>query len=92
MPAMFSGITALKPTSGRLPQSGQGADGGFPGCVGIFNSLGFMSRSAGAIEATMELLLARQTLFNWAPVDARFVPLPWDCERARLKKKLKIGW
>ena len=44
IPAMFSGITSLKPTAGRLPLTGQGSDGGLIGVVGIFNTIGILAR------------------------------------------------
>jgi hypothetical protein len=41
---MFSGITSLKPTAGRVPVTGQGSDGGIVGVVGLHNTIGFMAR------------------------------------------------
>jgi Asp-tRNA(Asn)/Glu-tRNA(Gln) amidotransferase A subunit family amidase len=92
IPAAFCGITSLKPTNGRIPQSGQGSDGGLVGCVGIYNSLGFMSRSAKGIADFVQVVLQKDNLIKYTPVDARFVPLPWDNMRAKPERKLKIGW
>ncbi len=93
MPAHFSGISSIKPTSGRLPESGQGNDGGFPGLVGSFNSIGVLGRTAAAVAEMFEHMLLRKILLERTPLaDARFVPMPWDADRAKPGKKLKIGW
>ena len=91
MPAIFSGITALKPTAGRLPLSGQGLDGGLIGVVGLFNTLGFMSKSARGIEECMRLFLNEETVVQ-INLDARFIPLAWSDKKAKQGKTLKIGW
>ncbi len=90
IPANFAGISSLKPTCGRIPIHGQGSDGGLVGVVGLYNTLGFMGRSAAGIEAlARDVLNAADKVRN----DSRFVPIPWREEVAlRGKKKLRIGW
>ncbi len=88
-PSVLSGTCCLKPTSGRLPQSGQTADGGIPGIVGIHNSLGLMARTVSDVEACLEALL-RETSLPLVRGDPRFVPLPWRKEDE--SRKLRIGW
>ena len=88
---MFSGLTSLKPTAGRIPIAGQGSDGGLIGVVGLYNTLGFMARSAKGIEACLREIVSKNsvsTILN----DARFVPLPWQEERTKSGAKLRIGW
>ena len=75
-----------------MPQSGQGNDGGFPGVVGMTNTLGFMARTAEGITSFIEHMLDRRLLLDREPVSARFVPLAWDPSRAMPERKLKIGW
>ncbi len=82
----------MKPTAGRLPLSGQGSDGGLVGVVGLYNTIGFMGRSAAGIEELAKEFLSK-TSVDKIVEDARFVPLPWREEAAlRSKKKLRIGW
>ncbi len=92
IPAAFAGITSLKPTAGRLPLTGQGSDGGMIGVVGLCNTVGFMARSAEAIEDFAKEILAVSAVDS-VTEDARFVPIPWREHVAlRDKKKLRIGW
>ena len=92
IPAAASGITSLKPTSGRLPLSGQASDGGLVGVVGLQNTLGFMGRSAAGVEAAARAVLSEASVQRVSG-DARFAPLPWREEVAlRDKRKLRIGW
>ena len=88
---MFSGIASLKPTAGRLPQSGQGSDGGLLGVVTVKNSLGFMSRSVKALEACMSRVLSEATC-RQISTDPRFLPIPWRAGLRDRKDCLKIGW
>ena len=92
IPAAFCGITSLKPTAGRLPLEGQGLDGGLEGAIGIYNSLGFMTRSAKSLELIMKKFLENLDHFSHARPDARFVPLPWRETVAKRNQKLRIGW
>jgi amidase len=90
IPSNYCGTVALKPTTGRIPVSGQGSDGGLVGVVGLYNTLGFMARSAAAVEEAMVQLLSEKSVPR-IDRDARFVPLAWRPEMAG-GKKLKIGW
>ena len=91
IPAMFSGIVALKPTAGRLPLRGQTSDGGFTGFTGLYNSPGFMARSAKDIEECAKLMLSGDAA-SVIKGDCRFVPLPWRDEQAKRDKPLRIGY
>lgn len=91
MPAHICGISALKPTSGRLPQSGQVLDGGLYGVVGIFNTLGFMAKSASNIKDCMKIFLDKSNVQKITN-DARFVPIAWDDTKAKMGQTLRIGW
>ncbi len=91
IPAAFCGITSLKPTSGRIPLQGQGQDGGFKGMVGIFNTLGFMAKSAEDIEDFAELMLSEESVVK-VKTDPRFVPIKWNHQVQKKGQKLKIGW
>lgn len=51
-----------------------------------------MSRSAKGIADFVQVVLQKDNLIKYTPVDARFVPLPWDNMRAKPERKLKIGW
>ncbi len=86
---MYSGITSLKPTAGRIPLIGQGSDGGLVGVVGVHNTLGFMASSVKAIEAFMKEVVDFDRISEFT-ADPRQVPMPW--RRDIPKKKLKIGW
>jgi len=90
IPSNACGTVALKPTSGRIPLSGQGSDGGLVGVVGIYNTLGFMARSAHAIEDTLTHFLSSDNIHR-IDRDSRFVPVSWRSDIFG-KRKLKIGW
>ncbi len=97
-PAAFCGACTLKPTSGRLPSSGQESDGGLPGIVGVRHSLGFLCRGAAdlaeAMDAVVSATAAAEVPAAAAAVrtDPRFVPVPWDREELRSRRRLRIGW
>lgn len=92
MPAIFSGITALKPTSGRIPLTGQGSDGGLAGVVGLHNTLGLMARSANDISVCLKEMLNLENA-QGITADPRLVHIPWRDSVAKTgTKKLKIGW
>ena len=55
IPAMFCGITSLKPTSGRIPLTGQGSDGGMVGAVGLYNTIGIMGRYQVLLKVQLTL-------------------------------------
>ncbi len=85
---MYSGITSLKPTAGRIPLIGQGSDGGLVGVVGVHNTLGFMASSVKAIEAFMKEVVDFDRISGFT-ADPRQVPMPWRSDIPQ--KKLKIG-
>lgn len=89
-PAALCGVCGLKPTSGRLPLSGQASDGGLPGVVGIHNSPGLLAKTAGDVARCLEALLSAETVGRVRD-DARFVPMPWR-EKLLGERKLTIGW
>lgn len=91
IPALFCGITSLKPTAGRIPSSGQGLDGGLVGVVGVLNTLGFLARSAASIEDCLQQIL-RDDKISLISRDARFCPVSWNESRARNGQLLRIGW
>ena len=52
----------LKPTSGRLPLSGQECDGGLPGIPGgATNTCGFMTTTVRDLEIIHQIILTHQT-------------------------------
>lgn len=91
IPANSCGITSLKPTSGRIPLRGQGSDGGLIGVVGLYNTLGFMAKSARGIEDCLKIFLNEKQILQ-VNMDARFIPLAWDKRKAKAGQKLRIGW
>jgi len=92
IPSNACGTAALKPTAGRIPLAGQGSDGGLVGVVGLYNTLGFMARTAAAIEECAAHLLAEDNVGK-INRDARFVPIPWRHDLSQQQgRKLKIGW
>ncbi len=92
MPAIFSGITSLKPTAGRIPLIGQGSDGGLVGVVGLHNTVGFMAKSASSIEVCMREIVGLDQLPGLA-ADPRLVQIPWREKVAKAgQQKLRIGW
>jgi amidase len=83
-PAHFSGICALKPTPGRVPQRGH-----IPACVGPFSTLGAvgpMARTIADVSLLFQVLSAPDPLDPGIP---SVVYRPVSLEEA---KNIPIGW
>jgi amidase len=83
-PAHFTGICALKPTSGRVP-----AIGHQPSCVGPFSSLGALGPMARTI-ADVEFLF--QVICGQHAIDPTSAPLPYRPVTLEAAKQVPIGW
>ena len=84
VPAHFTGICSLKPTSGRLPGIGH-----LPPCVGPFSTLGAigpMARTIGDVE------LLFRTLSGQDPHDPVSPPLPFRAPDADALRSHTIGF
>jgi amidase len=83
-PAHFTGICALKPTSGRVA-----AIGHVPPCVGPFSSLGAvgpMARTIGDVELLFEVASGHHS------VDPASSPVPYRTVTLEQARTLTIGW
>ena len=83
-PAHFTGICALKPTSGRVP-----AIGHMPPCVGPFSSLGAvgpMARTIADIEMMFEVMSGHHRH------DPSSAPVPFRPVSLSQARSMKIGW
>ena len=93
IPAHMSGICSLKPTNGRIYESGQRASVG-TGCEsmanGVYSANGFLSQSVDGLVLSMSALLKNPE--KMAREDWRVVPIPWREAMFNRGKKLKIGW
>ena len=83
-PAHFTGICALKPTSGRVP-----AIGHVPPCVGPFASLGAIGPMARTIE-DVELLF--QVISGGFAIDPSSAPVPYRAVTLAEAREVTIGW
>jgi Asp-tRNA(Asn)/Glu-tRNA(Gln) amidotransferase A subunit family amidase len=83
-PAHFTGICALKPTSGRVP-----TDGHQPPCVGPFSSLGAIGPMARTI-ADVELLF--QAIRDQHALGLSSAPVPYKPVTLADAKQIPIGW
>ena len=92
IPGAFTGITALKTTSRRLPLNGLENDGGQPGVLGVANSLGVFARSAVDLEIALSAMLETIPSIYDQLADPRLVPLAWRSNIANSGKSLKIVW
>ena len=83
-PAHFSGICALKPTSGRIPSEGH-----LPPCIGPFSTLGAvgpMARTIPDVELFFRILSERSRN------DPARMPLPYRQVSLAEAKVYTIGW
>ncbi len=83
-PAHFSGICALKPTSGRVS-----AEGHIPPCVGPFSTLGAIGPMARTIE-DVELIF--RVLLQSRKADSARAPVPFRGVSVEEAKQVSIGW
>lgn len=83
-PAHFSGICALKPTSGRIPTAGH-----LPPCTGPFSILGAIGPMARTI-ADVELLF--RTIAGPHPADPSGAPVGLRNVPVADAKQVPIGW
>jgi len=93
IPAHFSGVVGLKPTTDRIYQGGRrgGQGSGSKALRPCITSVaGFMSSSVQGIRVGMKVLLEnarRMSLDDW-----RVVPLHWQESLYTPTRKLRIGW
>ncbi len=83
-PAHFSGICALKPTSGRVPSIGH-----VPACVGPFSTLGALGPMARTIE-DVELLF--EVISGQHSIDPSSAPVPYRPVTLDQARTMTIGW
>jgi Asp-tRNA(Asn)/Glu-tRNA(Gln) amidotransferase A subunit family amidase len=83
-PAHFTGICALKPSTGRFPGSGH-----LPPCLGPFSflgSIGPMARTVGDLRLLFETLAGRDDC------DPGCAPVPYRAVAREEAKRATIGW
>lgn len=83
-PAHFSGICALKPTSGRVPAAGH-----LPPCIGPFSILGAIGPMARTV-ADVELLF--RTIAGSHPADPSGAPVGLHEVSLAEAKHVPVGW
>ncbi len=83
-PAHFTGICALKPTSGRMPTIGHQ-----PPCVGPFSTLGAVGPMARTM-ADVELLF--KVIGSQHAIDPSSAPVPYRALELEDAKRVPIGW
>src|ERR1700730_11512252 len=83
VPAHFCGICGLKPTPGRIPVTGH-----FPAGAGALSWLGVVGPMARTI-ADVRILF--EVMAGPDPGDALSAPVPFDAEKAKRLKGLRVG-
>lgn len=83
-PAHFSGICALKPTSGRISAAGH-----LPPCVGPFSTLGAVGPLARTIE---DVALLFRVLAQPSDTNPASTPLPWRPVSLEEARRVPIGF
>jgi len=93
IPAHFSGVCGLKPSLGRIYESGRRGAVGSGGQIlrtGIYSVAGFMSSTVAGLEVGMKALL--QNSSKMSSLDWRVAPVNWNEEKFNPGRKLKIGY
>jgi len=93
IPAHFSGVCGLKPSIGRIYESGRRGAVGSGGLIvrtGIYSVAGFMSQSVAGLEVGMRALL--QESAKMSALDWRVAPVDWNDNLFRPGRKLKIAY
>jgi Asp-tRNA(Asn)/Glu-tRNA(Gln) amidotransferase A subunit family amidase len=83
VPAHFSGICGLKPTPGRIPSTGH-----FPPGAGALSWLGVVGPMARTIA---DVCILFEVMAGPDPGDALSAPVPFDAEKAKRLKGLRVG-
>jgi amidase len=83
-PAHFSGICALKPTSGRIPSAGH-----LPPCTGPFSILGAIGPMARTV---VDIDLLFRTIAGRHPADPSGAPVSLRDASIAEAKQTQIGW
>ena len=95
VPAHFSGVCGLKPTTGRLYEGerrgGPGGSGQSESLrCGVYSVAGFMSRDVAGLQLGMAALLSTSRLM--AARDWRVAPVDWNWSLSRPARKLRLAF
>ena len=93
IPAHFSGVFGLKPSTGRIYESGRRGGVGSEGLIlrtGIYSVAGFMSSSVAGLEIGMRALL--QECSKMSALDWRVAPVDWNETKFKPGRNLKVGY
>merc|ERR1711915_698596 len=93
IPAHFSGVCGLKPSIGRIYESGRRGAVGSGGLIvrtGIYSVAGFMSPSVAGLEVGMRSLLQESS--KMSALDWRVAPVDWNETKFKPGRNLKVGY
>ena len=94
VPAHFSGVCGLKPTTGRLYEGerrgGPGGSGAESLRCGVSSVAGFLSRDVAGLQLGMAALLSNSRLM--AGRDWRVAPVDWNWSLYRPGRKLRLAY